>query len=98
MSCGKWDGPKVSWKFNDPPGYDTHCELKSSMSVFKRIYFKIKTLQHVFILQPKNTATPINIIYHPSYIPHHSRDDLSQNTRILKNEFLHLKLKFTNEP
>ena len=42
MSCDKWVGPKVCRKFKDTPGYDTHCTLKSSVSVFSMHLFQDK--------------------------------------------------------
>ena len=34
VSCEKWDGPKVSWKFIDPPRYDGGLMIKGSVSMF----------------------------------------------------------------
>ena len=39
MSREKWTCPKVYYKFIDPPGYDAHYALKSSLSMFSTYVF-----------------------------------------------------------
>ena len=62
MRYEKWNGPKVCWKFNDPPWYDTRCILKNSVHVFSMYLFWDKhvatCLPATFIVQIYWWKTP----------------------------------------
>ena len=64
VRCDKWDGPKVCWKFIDPPRYDDGLMIKSSVSMFlvHLLQEKRVTACHEYILGTELRSSGVRAI------------------------------------